>query len=197
MTFISTNVADHTAGVDYTTGISAKPATVTKVAVSAAPKDVIKVATSNLFNLGEPPINPDTLTDLLFQEMGGQDIINVLRTDTVNGSSFKNNVITNLSTINEKFNSLNLITMSGESSGYFKSMHYELLDHIPEGKTLIAGVDPLPVTVVSNVPTNYYVDPVTGDITFYFSGLSDDQQVQFEFIEMKRNPKSTGGYPLI
>lgn len=188
----TTSVSGITAASKVT---SAKPDTLTTVAVSTAPKNIIKVATSNLFNLGEPPANPDKMTDLLFEDMGGQDIINILRTDTVNGSSFKNNVITNLSKVNESFNSLNLITLSGESSGYFKSLHYELQYYVPEPTVLAAAADIHPVTVVDNLPTNYYVDETTGDITFYFANLSESEQVEFEFVEMNQTPKSTKGFP--
>ncbi|CAB4242196.1 hypothetical protein UFOVP222_46 [uncultured Caudovirales phage] len=181
--------------------LSAKPIEVLPVATKLA-KSVIKVATSNLFNLGEPPTNPDTLTNLLFEDIGGQDIINVLRTDTVNGASFKNNMIVNLTSINQNYSPLTLITLSKDQAGYFKSFPYNLLSYIPDPATDLGytvGQDvsiaqyPVSADPTTHLPQQYYVDPKTGDVIFYFVNLTEEHLVEFEFIQSNNNKKTTRG----
>ena len=160
-------------------------------------KNAIKVATSNLFNLGEPPNNPDTLTDLLFEDIGGQDIINVLRTDTVNGISVKNNLISNLANINDKYGSLKIIPLSGSESDRFQAFEIDLLGYIPDiivdlGYT--SGQDNSKVTYPTGnyssvFPANYYVDS-SGNITFYFVNLNNEQ-IEVEFLNIDANLGAT------
>ena len=150
----------------------------TTATVNNKKNNFVKVATKELFNLGDPPNNPNTLVDLYLEDMGGQDIINITRTDTVNGISIANNKIVNLTNINDKHNSLNIIPLNNPESEYFASFQLDLLSYIPDPAFDLT-------TYLTNTGTTYYVD-ILGNITFYFINLNNEE-VEVQFLNIDAN----------
>jgi hypothetical protein len=144
----------------------------------------IKIATSNLFDLNPSKDNASLLFNLELDYLGGQDIINFLRTDTVNGA-IQDNVIKGISEINQNYGSLNIFKLQNIESEYFDNFDINLLDHIPD------PVNDLSINeIFLNSGTNYYIDNYTGQITFYFINLNN-QKIEIEFLQVKSNLNST------
>lgn len=132
-----------------------------KVPVKTAPLDTI------LFNEDLVPI--EFMTDLIFENIGGQELINIARNDTINGQSISYQPIQNLTDIQKQYNPNNIISLQQTSEKYFDNFSIKLDTKIPN---------------VGNGPNgdNVYIDSATGNITVDFINLAVDEQVELEIL---------------
>jgi len=81
--------------------------------VLTAPIDTI------LFNEEATPV--EVMADILFENIGGQELINIARNDTVNGQTVIYQPIKNLSTIQQQYNPNNIVSLQSTSDKYFQN----------------------------------------------------------------------------
>jgi hypothetical protein len=95
------------------------------------PPPAIKTATPQfvLFNDDEVPI--DTMVDLLFENIGGQELLSIARADTVNGQKILYQPIKNLNILKEQYNPNNIIRLQNTSDKLFSNFSIKLADKIP------------------------------------------------------------------
>lgn len=126
----------------------------------------IKTATPQfiLFNDDEIPV--DAIVDLLFENIGGQELLSIVRSDTVNGQKVLYQPIKNLNILKEQYNPYNIIRLQNTSDKFFSNFSIKLSDKIP---------------VVGNGPngTNIYLDS-SGNLVIEFINLSDEEQAEIE-----------------
>lgn len=128
--------------------------------VKTAPIDTI------LFNDNSVPI--EIMTDLIFENIGGQEIISIVRNDLVNGQNVVYQPIKNLSLINQQYNPNNVLALQGTSDKYFENFIIKLSNKVPsEG----------------NGPNgqNIYINEDTADIVLDLINLDQDEQAEFQF----------------
>jgi hypothetical protein len=75
------------------------------------------------------------MTNLIFEQIGGQEIINISRNDIINGQRVTYNLISNTDQINNAYNPKNIFTVPGDVESYFKNFGIRLDTHIPENGT--------------------------------------------------------------
>lgn len=127
-------------------------------------KNNIKIATPDLILNSEDVLPVELLTDLIFQNIGGQEIISIARNDIVNGQNVLYSPISNLSSIAFEYNGKTLLPVSNPSDTYFKNFSIRYQDHIPD-----EGTGPNGETV--------YFDPETGDLVINVVNVPPDLQV--------------------
>jgi len=127
--------------------------------VKSATKDII------LFDDGAVPV--DLMADLIFEDIGGQELINIARRDTVNGQKISYQPIKNLSSIEQQYNPNNIISLQATADKYFANFPIKLDDKIPEN-----GGGPLGEYV--------YIDVVTGDLIVEAVNLELDEQIEIQ-----------------
>jgi len=66
---------------------------------SSSARSGIKIATPDIVQFDESAIPVDAMTNLLFENIGGQEILGVARNDIVNGQDVSYNLISNLKTL--------------------------------------------------------------------------------------------------
>jgi hypothetical protein len=136
--------------------------------VSTSPAQKIKVATPDiiLFDDGSVPI--EVMADLIFEDIGGQELINIARFDTVNGQNISYQPIKNLSLINQQYNPNNIIGLQKTSNLYFAGFAIKLEDKIPK---------------LTNSPDNnpVYMDSF-GNIVVEAINLNSDDQIEIQII---------------
>jgi hypothetical protein len=95
------------------------------------PPPAIKTATPQfvLFNDDEVPI--DAMVDLLFENIGGQELLSIARADTVNGQKILYQPIKNLNILKEEYNPNNIIRLQNTSDKLFSNFSIKLADKIP------------------------------------------------------------------
>jgi hypothetical protein len=130
----------------------------------------IKIATPDIVLFDEEGIEIEIMTDLIFEDIGGQEIINISRNDIVNGQPVFYSPIKNLSKINLLYNSKNLLSVENTSDNYFNNFAIDLAD-----KTPISGTGPNGESV--------YIDEATGDLTIELINMQRGEQVEVEVLQ--------------
>jgi hypothetical protein len=139
-------------------------------AVSSVPaSDPIKVATPELIALSNPPLDIDIMADMIFENIGGQELINISRNDIINGQDVIYSPIKNLQDLYIQYNPNNIIKLESTSDTYFKNFPIRLESKLPS-----FGTGPNGEVV--------YIDPDTGDIVINVSSLDPDEQVDVQIL---------------
>lgn len=130
--------------------------------------DGVKVATPDLILLDSDSLNIELMTDLIFENIGGQELINISRNDIVNGQSVAYQPIKNLSSINVKYNPNTLVALQNPSNAYFNNFPIKLEDKLPE-----VGNGPAGTTVYVNS---------NGDLVIELVNVDEDEQVEVQIL---------------
>ena len=117
------------------TGISAIPNIPEKRISSAVIDSSVRIATPDLIQTGEEPFPIELITNLLFEQVGGQEIINIARNDIVNGQRISYRLIGNTITIQSLYNPRNIFQVTGTSEELFKNFAIGFSVHVPESGT--------------------------------------------------------------
>jgi hypothetical protein len=125
----------------------------------------VKPATSDIMiDTADIPI--ELMTNLIFEEIGGQELINISRTDNLNGQSVLYNPISNIDSVAIKFNSMTMLP-SGETSKDIFGKYLILLDSkIP---------NPSDANAVE-------IDPESGELVINLTNLMDDEQIEVQML---------------
>lgn len=133
--------------------------TVIVPAAKTAPIDTV------LFDNSSVPI--EVMTDLIFEDIGGQELINITRNDIINGQQISYSTIKNLASIQQQYNPNNIISLQSTSDKYFANFSIKLNEKIPN---------------VGNGPSgsNVYIDETTGDLIIETINTLSDEQVDIQ-----------------
>jgi len=131
----------------------------------------IKIATPDIILFDEEGIEIEIMTDLIFEDIGGQEIINISRNDIVNGQPVFYSPIKNLSKINLLYTSKNLLSVENTSDNYFNNFAIELGDKIPA-----VGTGPNGESI--------YIDLITGNLIIELVNMQPGEQVEVEILEL-------------
>jgi len=144
----------------------ATPATIAPV-VQAPPAPPVKTAPIDtvLFNDDQVPI--EVMSDLIFEDIGGHELINIARNDIINGQDISYQPIKNLTSIQQQYNPNNILSVQSTSNKYFSNFAIKLENKIPN---------------VGNGPfgSNVYLDPVDGSLIIEAVNLESDEQIEIE-----------------
>jgi hypothetical protein len=140
-----------------------------KAKSSVPASDPIKVATPELIALSNPPLDIDIMADMIFENIGGQELINISRNDIINGQDVVYSPIKNLQDLYIQYNPNNIIKLESTSDTYFKNFPIRL-----ESKLPVFGTGPNGETV--------YIDEETGDLIINVSSLDPDEQVDVQIL---------------
>lgn len=92
----------------------------------------IKAATPDLIVRDKQGQPVEYLTDLLYEQIGGQEILSVSRADIINGQHVRYTPIKNLSSISSRYNSQNIFYVDGNWEEYFSNFAIHLEQYMPE-----------------------------------------------------------------
>lgn len=129
------------------------PATITQVAVTPPPATTppastppssgggsggstttpnVKVPPRNVLDLSEPDLSPEATADLFFEEIGGQELADMLSFATVKGINQKYKVITNLGDLQYAYDPTRLVSEQGKGERVPQRFEIDVNDKIPE-----------------------------------------------------------------
>jgi hypothetical protein len=127
--------------------------------VLTAPIDTI------LFNDDSVPV--EIMADLIFENIGGQELINIARNDTINGQTVIYQPIKNLTAIQQQYNPNNIVSLQSTSDKYFQNFSIKFDDKVPDEPTGPNG-------------EHVYIDPQTGELVVEAVNLEPDEQIEVE-----------------
>ena len=127
--------------------------------VKSAPIDTI------LFDNDTVPI--EIMEDLLFENIGGQELINIARNDTVNGQPILYQPIKNLTAIQQQYNPNNIVSLQDTSDKYFQNFPIKFENKIPSPGTGPDG-------------SYVYIDSSGISLVVEAINLQEDEQLEVE-----------------
>ena len=125
---------------------SSQPATVTE--------ESVKISTPDIILLVDSSVGAEILADLIFQNIGGIEIINIARSDVINGQNVTYQPIKNITSLFSQYNPQNILALQGTDKDYFKNFAINLTDKLPESRNI--GIDDngdLVIEVVNMFPS--------------------------------------------
>jgi hypothetical protein len=142
-------------------------------ATSSLNSNVVKSASPDIviFNDKDIEDNAEAMVDLLFENIGGQELLQIARYDTVNGQEILYQPIKNLNIIQEEYNPNNILKLQKTSDRIFGNFPIKLEPTIPDEST------------VPGVVGNVYLD-TDGNMVIELINLEGNEQVE---VEITRN----------
>lgn len=114
------------------------------------------------------------MTDLIFEDIGGQEIINISRSDIINGQDVSYSLIGNRKLLDRMYNPKNIFSLSGTLEKSFANFSIRLETHIPENGT---GPEVLP-----GQNQRVYVESLTGDIIIDITNMETNERLDVEIL---------------
>ena len=139
--------------------------TPTIVAPVVAPP--VKTAPIDTLLFDQESVSTDALVNLIFENIGGQELINITRNDIVNGQEVVYQPIKNLSSIQQQYNPNNILSLQSTSDKYFANFSIKLENRIPNPGTGPNG-------------SYVYLDNNTGNLIIEAINLELDEQIEAE-----------------
>jgi hypothetical protein len=125
----------------------------------------VKTATPDIVLFDDSALPIEVMSDLIFEDIGGQELISIVRSDIVNGQKISYQPIKNLSSIQQQYNPNNILGLQQTANRFFAGFSIKLEDRIPEVGNGLNG-------------ENVYFDETTGDLIIEFVNLSNDEQIE-------------------
>jgi hypothetical protein len=132
------------------------------IIVQAAP---IKTATPDIILFDNSSLPIEIMSDLIFENIGGQELISIVRSDIVNGQKILYQPIKNLSSVQQQYNPNNILGLQQTADKFFAGFSIKLEDKIPEVGNGLNG-------------ENVYFDELKENLIIEFVNLNNDEQVE-------------------
>jgi hypothetical protein len=149
----------------------------------------VKIATPDLLIFGDELLAYETMTDLIFEDIGGYELATISRHDLVNGQKVNYSPIKNLTDLYLQYNPNNIISLQSSDS-YFKSLSFSIFDRLPECGTgydispPVNNLNETDKTKWTKTPNckAVYIDPITGDLIINLINISRDEQLEVQIL---------------
>lgn len=137
--------------------------------VSSNSVDQVKTSIPGNILFDDDLVPVELMTDLVFENIGGQELINIARNDTINGKPISYQLIKNLSDIEQQYNPNNILGLQSTSNKYFNNFPIKLDRKVPSSPTGPNG-------------EYVYSDIQTADIIVEAVNLEADEQIEIQII---------------
>lgn len=177
---------------------NATPEYLPNVLKALAAINPVKPATPDLIVFNDDNVPVDMMTDLIFEDIGGQEILGLSRNDIVNGQKVIYTPIANTASIGFKYSPYNIFTVPSTSDSYFQNFSIKLDSVTPdfgEGTGHLidpTGTNPELVGLRETVYVEYATDdepnfPTSDDLIVNVKNMSSNDVVEIEVL--------SSGYP--
>jgi hypothetical protein len=100
---------------------------------SAFVKPAVKPATPDLILFNDAEIPTEFITDLLFEQLGGKEIITIARNDIINGQKISYNLIPNSFQLSRTYGT-NIFRVPGTSAEFFDNFAIKFGLYVPDNQ---------------------------------------------------------------
>jgi len=147
---------------------SPTPPTSLKTSLLPTPPPPPKTAPIDTILFDEESVPIEVMSDLILENIGGHELINIARNDTINGQIVSYQPIKNLSSIQQQYNPNNIVSLQDTSDRYFANFSIKLeTSLIEEGEG--SGPDGAYIFIDSD-----------GDLVVELINVDPDQQMEVE-----------------
>lgn len=148
--------------------VSAVPNTPSSTSVSSKiPPNPTKTAPIDTVLFDDNSMSIEIMTDLIFEDIGGHELINIARNDIINGQQVSYAPIKNLGLIQQMYNPNNILRLQATSEKYFNNFSIKFEEKVP---------------LVGNGPngSNVYIEQATGDLIIEGVNINKDELFEVE-----------------
>jgi hypothetical protein len=131
-----------------------------------------KIPTRDVVNFIESNISAEGITNILFEQIGGIELISMVRRDTVEGQNPYYTVISNLSNIRKEFNPTQIISRQKPNQSFFDIYSIDINNKIPNDLYL-----------QRNNLTNFFYIDTNGDFVIELDNMLTDEVVELEIAQ--------------
>jgi hypothetical protein len=129
----------------------------------------VKYATPDVVLIDPNDVPIDLILKLTLEKIGGLELINLVRHDTVNGQSIIYRPLKNVSQLAIDYNPQNMIKLPDSADSYFKNFAIRLENHIQQ------ETNELPALVT-------YIDPITENVIIETTSMRADYEVEVQMV---------------
>ena len=134
--------------------------------LSSSNANLVKTATPDIVLFDDDSVPVEQMTDLIFENIGGQELVNIARNDTINGQNISYQPIKNIRSIQQSYNPNNILGLQKTSDKYFSGFSIRFDQKTPNVGNGLDG-------------TNVYVDD-SGNLVIEAIGLNNDEQLEVQ-----------------
>jgi len=118
-----------------------------------------------LFN--DESMSPEIMADLIFEDIGGHELLSISRNDIINGQRVSYSPIKNLGLVQQKYNPNNILRLQATSDTYFANFAIKFEEKVPLEANGTNGV-------------NVYIEQETGDLIIETVNMNNDEQIEVQ-----------------
>lgn len=142
-----------------------------------------KNPTRDVVLFSENEVSPQGITNLLFEQIGGIELISMLRRDTVEGQNPYYTLISNLSSIKREFDPTQIISRQRPNQSFFDIYSIDLNVKIPGD-----------IYLEQNGIENFFYIDENGDFVIELDNMLQDEVIELEIaqsgtIRLVRDPE--------
>ena len=131
-----------------------------------------KIPTRDVVNFIESNISAEGMTNILFEQIGGIELISMVRRDTVEGQNPYYTIISNLSNIKKEFDPTQIISRQKPNQSFFDIFSIDINTKIPNDLYL-----------QRNNLTNFFYIDTNGDFVIELDNLKQDEVIELEIAQ--------------
>lgn len=129
----------------------------------------VKVATPDIITIDQETLPAELMTSLIFENIGGQELLSISRHDLISGSNMDYQAIKNLRDVYLNNNPLNIIPMPDLSNNYAKNFPIVWESHIIEEFSSLDS-------------THIYLDNAKKELNLLVTNMKPGEQVEVEIL---------------
>jgi hypothetical protein len=134
--------------------------------ISSSNVNLVKTATPDIILFDDQSLSTESMADLIFENIGGQELINISRSDTINGQEISYQPIKNVKLLQQSYNPNNILGIQKTSDKYFSGFPILFDQKFPNEGSGLNG-------------QNIYVDEL-GNLVIEAIGLNNDEQIEVQ-----------------
>lgn len=147
-----------------------KPAATPPTQAPAAPaKPPAKIPEVSTIQFNQDAVPEGLIEYLIFEKIGGHEIINMVRSDSVNGQNIIYSPVANLSLLLQEYNPNNILGLQLTSDKFFENFNIVLETRVPEVGNGLNGA-------------NVYLDSTTYDLIIETVNSFEDESVETQML---------------
>jgi hypothetical protein len=134
---------------------------------STPPPPPAKTAPIDTVLFDDDSMSIEIMTDLIFEDIGGHELLSISRSDIINGQQVSYSPIKNLGLVQQRYNPNNILGLQSTSDKYFANFAIKFDEKVPiEGN----GLNGL----------NVYIEEATGDLIIETVNMNNDEQLEVQ-----------------
>jgi hypothetical protein len=135
--------------------------------VVSPPPPPVKTAPIDTVLFEDSGMSIEIMTDLIFEDIGGHELLSISRSDIINGQQVSYSPIKNLGLIQQRYNPNNILKLQSTSDTYFANFAIKLEEKVPLEGNGING-------------ENVYIEEETGDLIIETINMNNDEQIEIQ-----------------